>query len=554
MASRKMKDDIKRSFIKYAVVIIAVILIVYLLSLYLVFNLTIVHPNQKINEQVASEVQVGFDEYRTGMVALAQDESIRRFLSGEEEPSGVNRILYDFRNQRQMYADFVLVNGEEEIVATSYYDGVEQELNESKRLHPFIQKAAAIGMVEERLTKRIQDVNHDASYVFAIALKDDEKIVGYLLFFLENQLQPLNNQLIFVTDPYDNVIFYNHSFPLSPLGKLHLESDAKLIPHVGDYFYQTQTVIEENQSKVVTLTSINVFRLLLLYGILTMVVSSFIIMTVVWLATPKILKKSLQPFDALVSMISTKNHNQHFQTELMYDEVQMIYEEYKSKINEIQMLVDQNQEIMEKKRLSELKHLEAKFNPHFLFNVLEMIKYETLADPENASTMIIKTAKLMRYNSNFGDTTVPLGKDLDYLEDYFSLQLMRYGKRLEYSISIEPRLSQANIPKLMIQPLIENAIKHNINEVGSLSIELDIQLLEEDTMLIRVSDDGLGIELSRLINIQSIIAGDIQETEHTGLKNTHQLIQLLYGKEYGLEIQTKPKEGTVISLRIPYKG
>ena len=84
------------------------------------------------------------------------------------------------------------------------------------------------------------------------------------------------------------------------------------------------------------------------------------------LSHQKYLKKSLQPFDALVTMISTKNHNQHFQKEHIFDEVQTIYEEYTSKINEIQFLVDQNQEIMEKRRLSEMKHLEAKFNPHFL--------------------------------------------------------------------------------------------------------------------------------------------------------------------------------------------
>ena len=84
-------------------------------------------------------------------------------------------------------------------------------------------------------------------------------------------------------------------------------------------------------------------------------------------------------------------------------------------------------------------------------------------------------------------------KDLSYLEDYFPLQKMRYGKRLNYSIQIEPYLYEAHIPKLMIQPLIENAIKHNINETHDLLVELTIEVLDETLILIRVKDNGLGM-------------------------------------------------------------
>ncbi|MDQ0207378.1 sensor histidine kinase [Alkalicoccobacillus murimartini] len=553
MERRKIKDDIKRSFIKYAVVIIAIILFVYLISLYLIFNVSIVKPNQKINEQVAAEIEAGFEEYRAGLSSLIKDEAITSFLSGAGEGNVTNRILYDFRNAQQMNADFVLLNEEEEIIATSYYDGIEQELSQSIFMNELVNKANKNGMIEERLNKRIMDVNHEASYVFTAAIPGSDGTIGYLMFFLENQLPSTNNQLLFVTDPFDNVIFYSHSFALTTLGKLELEK-GHFIQADTDYFFKTRTTISENDIQVITLTSIYSYRLLLFYGLLTMVVSSLVMILVVWIVTPKILKKSLQPFDALVTMISTKNHNQHFQKEHIFDEVQTIYEEYTSKINEIQFLVDQNQEIMEKRKLSEMKHLEAKFNPHFLFNVLEMIKYETLADPENASDMIVKTAKLMRYNTNFGDTTVPLEKDLSYLEDYFSLQKMRYGKRLNYSIQIEPYLYEAHIPKLMIQPLIENAIKHNINETHGLLVELTIEVLGETLMLIRVKDNGLGMKPETLALVQAILAGDMKETEHTGMKNTHQLIQLLYGTEYGLDIETTLGEGTVISLQIPYKG
>ncbi|MEN0645364.1 sensor histidine kinase [Alkalicoccobacillus gibsonii] len=554
MKRKTMKDEIIRSFIKYAIIIVAIILVIYLLSLYLIFRASIVNPNQEMNQQIATEIEFGFNEYREGVAQFVQDDAIRSFLTKKTGSSTVNQRLYDFRNNQQMFANFVLLDADEEIVATSYYEEIYEELDQSAFLKEFMDKAQQDGLIEERLTKQMKDIDSDAAYVFAGALTDEsQQPIGYLFFFLGNQLPSTNNHLLFITDPYDNVIFHSRSFPFTTLGKLELEQ-GHYIQSATDYFYKTRSTISENQIQVVTLTPINAYRLLLLYGLLTMIVSSLLMILVIWIVTPKILKKSLQPFDALVTMISNKNQNQHFQLEHMYDEVQTIYEEYTSRVHEINSLVDQNQKIMEKTRLSEMKHLEAKFNPHFLFNVLEMIKYEILSDPESAATMIVKTAKLMRYNINFGETTVPLEKDLNYLEDYFSLQKMRYGGRLTYHIQVDPSVYNAQIPKLMIQPLIENAIKHNINLTKHLHVELIISVLDDAHLLIQVRDNGCGIEVEDLSSIYKILSEEVKVTEHTGLKNTHQLIQLLYGKEYGLEIATKCNEGTVITLRIPFKG
>ena len=123
-----MKDDIQRSFLTNAIVIISAILCVYLLSLLFLFNVSIVRPSQATNERVAKEVEAEFAHYKEGMARLVADEQIRAFLRGEGKSGEVNQLLYDFRNAQTFQSDFVLLDSEEEIVATSLYEGAERTI------------------------------------------------------------------------------------------------------------------------------------------------------------------------------------------------------------------------------------------------------------------------------------------------------------------------------------------------------------------------------------------------------------------------------------------
>lgn len=179
-----MKDEIIRSFIKYAIIIVAIILVIYLLSLYLIFRASIVKPNQEMNQQIATEIESGFNEYREGVAQFVQDDAIRSFLTKKTGSSTVNQMLYDFRNNQQMFANFVLLDADEEIVATSYYEEIYEELDQSAFLKEFMDKAQQDGLIEERLTKQMKDIDSDAAYVFVGALTDEsQEPIGYLFFF-----------------------------------------------------------------------------------------------------------------------------------------------------------------------------------------------------------------------------------------------------------------------------------------------------------------------------------------------------------------------------------
>lgn len=553
MKHRKMKDDIQQTFLSYAAVILIAILLFYFLSLYLVFYLSIVQPNNDFNEELTESIATQFQSYRTGTKQLAEHETVVQYLLQNAPASEAYRTLYDYRNDQDIHSQFVLLNENKEIVATSFYQPVKEALEKEMRFTEYVEKSSD-GLYEQRVNKQVILTEQGLSYLFASAVIENGNRLGTLLFILDHELPAKNNLIYMVTDRFDNLIFQSqsHLFGVDSLGKLMINTQKSWLHNEGDYYFLVQSTIEEQGIQVITLAFSNSYALLFIYGIVTMLVASMIVMLIIWLVAPKIIQKSLEPFNSLVTLITTKNHNSHFKNKKMYDEVWSIYEEYRSKIAEIHDLVDQNHEIMEKKRLSEISHLEAKFNPHFLYNVLEMIKYETLADPKSASDMIVKTAKLMRYNSNFGQTTVLFEDDLAYVQDYFSLQKMRYGKRLQYFFEIEPELMKARIPKLLLQPIIENAIKHGVDRVPELTIMVKAQVVRGDIQ-VEINDNGMGIEEEKLKEMELIISGVTAEATHTGLKNTHQMIQLLYSNDYGVDISTEYSKGTTVRLRIPYE-
>ncbi|MDQ0253279.1 two-component system sensor histidine kinase YesM [Evansella vedderi] len=548
---QKIKDYIQNSFIKATVIIISFILSVYLLSLYIIFNLSIVNPNKEVNEYLTNKVAQEFIYYKEGVKSLSNEEEIIRAVETNTATNVVNQLLYDFQHERKIPSNFALLNRDKEVLSSSLYRDERERLENSFFIENLTNNLNRDMYIEQSVGNLFEN-SHHSTYFFSIVIKEEEQVLGYLVYFLEDFVVDSSyDQMVFVTDQFDNVIARTHDFRINNLGKLNIDTSTNYVSINGYYFYLNYNTVGSQNIGILTMTSINIYRLLLFYGIASMSVSSLIIILAVLIVTPKILKKTLQPFDTLVSIISNQNNNQTpVDDDNVFDELQTIHEEYNSKINEIKTLIQINKEIMEKKRELEIKHLEAKFNPHFLYNVLEMIKYEITLDPENASEIIVKIAKLMRYNTNFGNVTVPLKTDLEYLEDYFSLQKMRFGKRLEYEIDIPNELLYIHVPKLIIQPLIENAIKHNIDKTNKLSIRLSAHKFNSHLFIV-VQDDGEGIEANKLSEIQKVLSGDTEMTDHNGIRNTHNIIQLLYGENYGLQIESKVNRGTLVRLWIP---
>jgi len=187
---------------------------------------------------------------------------------------------------------------------------------------------------------------------------------------------------------------------------------------------------------------------------------------------------------------------------------------------------------------SRLQVLQMQLHPHFLFNTLHTISELVHEDPETADAMIAGLSDLLREALASGHAReIPLARELDLLERYLDIQRVRFGDRLRVGVAVDPGLANVLVPHLVLQPIVENALRHGIipGATGTVSISATA---DDEMLRLRVEDDGRGFEAS----------GD---GEGLGLRNTRERLQTLYGDRARLRIADAPAGGTIVEMLIP---
>jgi len=223
-------------------------------------------------------------------------------------------------------------------------------------------------------------------------------------------------------------------------------------------------------------------------------------------------------------------------------------------VKKVRDLIAQNVREQELKRKLELQTLQAQINPHFLYNTLDSIIWMIeLGEYERAIDMTSSLARFFRLGVNRGAETISVKTEIEYLETYLAIQKQRYKDKLSYEVSFSPDLYDRQILKLLLQPLVENAIYHGIkNKEGPGLIRITGER-RDATMIIRVSDNGVGMEPTQL---GALTNGQIEpsRTSGVGVRNVQERIRLYFGPDYGLQFESTPGAGTVATLRIPAIG
>jgi signal transduction histidine kinase len=190
---------------------------------------------------------------------------------------------------------------------------------------------------------------------------------------------------------------------------------------------------------------------------------------------------------------------------------------------------------------AELKALKAQINPHFLFNTLNTIAELIHADSARAEATVERLAEMFRYVLNGSDRgLVPLEEELAFLDDYLEIERVRFGDRLRVTHRIAPEALDLLVPSLVLQPLVENTIRHGQGADGSIDLDVDIHT-DGDRAVIAISDRGPGMPARHKIG----------EGPGHGLHNVDQRLRKTFGQAYGLEIGANEPRGTIVTLSIP---
>ena len=219
----------------------------------------------------------------------------------------------------------------------------------------------------------------------------------------------------------------------------------------------------------------------------------------------------------------------------------------------ISSLIDRQRRDQQSLHRAELELLQAQINPHFLYNTLDSIAI--LAESqreEDVIDMVNSLSTFFRNSLNRGEDIISLRSELIQARSYLEIQQIRYSDILSWEISVPEELQDCNVPKLILQPLIENALYHGIkNRRGRGLLTITGEESGEDLFLY-VKDNGAGMTAEQLAMLQS---GNFEE-HHSGLglKNVHQRIRLYCGSPYGLSFDSVPGEGTTVTVRLPRRG
>ncbi|EFM09959.1 integral membrane sensor signal transduction histidine kinase [Paenibacillus curdlanolyticus YK9] len=245
------------------------------------------------------------------------------------------------------------------------------------------------------------------------------------------------------------------------------------------------------------------------------------------------------------------------------DEIGQLGRGYNVMVERIKELIDDVYNTKLKQREAELKTLQEQINPHFLYNTLDMIYLSAQRNGETAiAEMVYSLSRMFRLRLSGGRSIISLEQEMELVQHYLHLQRLRFKNRITFDLDIDPRARHAQVPKLLIQPLVENAVIHGIEPLnGDGFIQVKCQI-DSDRLMISVTDNGAGIPYDRLAELNHMFvqitkrsdAGTTTNPSQSfAIRNLQERLMLAFGPEVQLRIDSQEGRGTTASIAIPWE-
>lgn len=397
--------------------------------------------------------------------------------------------------------------------------------------------------------------------------QDDLPHTGILM--ADMRLEPLedicrsvtlgDNGYLYILDDSGNIIYH----PEQKLMSLELISEENILSEDTQSEDQSmvlaQTIEGTNWKLTASVTSDDVAKYSTAFiSRVTWVVIALtagVLLVALWLSM-----RIVQPLtDIQVSMQRIERNlddNRMSLPEEGFAEYASLAHSYNVMLHRIRGLMQETVDRQEQLRRMEIGALQEQINPHFLYNTLDSIVrvMETGRTPE-AIEMVQALAKLFRLSINNGDYFLTVEQEMDYARNYLTIQQVRYKKRFKYELYMDESIKDLPCPKIILQPLIENSLKHGMSDMPGCTLIVRARQ-EGYNIVLSVEDDGLGIPPEELKKLQEMLRDDsnimVKKSRYgIGLRNTNRRIKLLYGSDYGLAIESEVEERTCVTITFP---
>lgn len=257
-----------------------------------------------------------------------------------------------------------------------------------------------------------------------------------------------------------------------------------------------------------------------------------------------------------VTTTITKNDLQVLMTGEHSDEITELGMSFNIMIGKIKELLDSKIKEQEELKKAELRALQAQINPHFLYNTLDTIIWMAQAKKTEQVIMIVSTlSNFFRISLSKGMDWITIGEEVELTKNYLTIQKMRYEDIMDFTIDVEDNIKKYTVLKLILQPLVENALYHGIkNKRQGGNITVRGKRLDQHQVILEVEDTGIGFTPEKLNQLQAELAEesyDLKVESGFGIANVYRRIRLYYGRQFGLTVKSEYNSGTCVTLLIP---
>lgn len=382
----------------------------------------------------------------------------------------------------------------------------------------------------------------DNSSVYVVVYLESELLYDYI-----DDIQP---NLVVVTDRQNYILASTSSTVVDKYNRFNTSDEYSTIISNREYKINESS---DNLAglKVFVLTHVVAFPNFLVYVSILFLVILLIHQYASYKVATRVGREASQSINKLRELIDKIASGELGATVKLdtHDEFDSLAQDFNSMSLALEDSIESNKLLMEQQKIAEIKQLEAQFNPHFLYNSLETIRYLIASDPRLAERLILHNTQLLRYSIDSVDEVVPFKKDFEYIRVFLDIHKIRLKDALIVSIDIEDAVFEEALPKLILLPLIENSIKYGYRDQDTLSIDIVGRLID-DKIVLTVKDDGLGMDEQTLSRFENQRAARMSSSSHYGLYSIHHRINLIYKNEGFMKIRSKDR-GTEISITLP---
>lgn len=548
----------------YAIVSLLIVVIISGVYYYSASNLILDDTqNQTLYavEQSANDLESFISNLKQTAVYISEKQAIKSYL---ESGDPVNKDLgHEIINQaistNSAIVSVVIVGKNGDVLSNE--SKLEMSVSNDMMSEPWYVNALDNQQMPALTSARLQEFTMDKdTWVIALSqeiFNDSGDNLGVVLLdikyqVIENYLDHLplgDGGFAYIIDQENDIVYH-------PDPSYFLEGDKKdrLIEianksqgfHYQNDFLKHNHLIPNTQWTLVGLASLDRLDIIRRQLFEAVILIGSIILLVMLVGSYMIAKKITKPILSLQNAMG--NFNQ-LKTTLKVEagcyEVESLTKQFNQMYLEIQRLVDEIKANEKYLRSYELNALYSQINPHFLYNTLDTIVWMAeFNDSQKVIEVTKSLAQFFRISLSSGQEMISLENEFDHVKQYLFIQKQRYGQELNYDVLLEENIKEIEVPKIILQPIVENAIYHGIREQsGGGKVTVTGERLE-NTIVLCVIDDGVGFDTVHLKQ-KSVKLGGV------GMENVKKRLELIYGQAAKLEIESKIGQGTQVTIKLP---